>query len=207
MNHPRQARWWSGPVRGGADARFASTRPRFRNFASAGKIVFRAGELLDATGAGESPVYFFRQLLAMTPQEREDYLTNRPPEIHERILAKVHEYLALEPDERELRLRATELRWTECRCCVNRRQTGPRGWRRCRRICAGWFKAGSRVGAFCRRRCSRSFWTTKAPCITSRMWIPPTARCPEADAANQARWNALSENDRLTDHRRVQPVF
>jgi hypothetical protein len=58
-----------------------------------------------------SPVYFFRQLLAMTPQERRNYLTNRPPEIRERILAKVHEYIALGPDERELRLNATELRW------------------------------------------------------------------------------------------------
>jgi hypothetical protein len=38
-------------------------------------------------------------------------LTNRPPEIRDRILAKVHEYLALAPDERELRLNATELRW------------------------------------------------------------------------------------------------
>ena len=59
----------------------------------------------------KSPVNFFRQLLAMTPPERENYLTNRPPEIRDRILAKVREYLALDPDERELRLRATELRW------------------------------------------------------------------------------------------------
>jgi hypothetical protein len=59
----------------------------------------------------ESPVDFFRQLLAMTPDERENFLTNRPPEIRERILAKVGEYEALDPDERALRLRATELRW------------------------------------------------------------------------------------------------
>lgn len=52
-----------------------------------------------------------RQLLAMPPDERENSLTNRPPEIRERILAKVAEYEALDPDERELRLRATELRW------------------------------------------------------------------------------------------------
>lgn len=58
-----------------------------------------------------SPVALFRQLLAMTPEEREAYLTNRPPEIRGRILAKVREYEALEPNERELRLRATELRW------------------------------------------------------------------------------------------------
>ena len=59
----------------------------------------------------KSPVDLFRELLAMTPAERENYLTNRPPEIRARILAKVREYEALDPNERELRLRATELRW------------------------------------------------------------------------------------------------
>ncbi|HLZ54098.1 MAG TPA: DUF3106 domain-containing protein [Verrucomicrobiae bacterium] len=58
-----------------------------------------------------SPVALFRQLLAMTPDERETFLTNRPPQIREGILAKVNEYEALGPNERELRLRATELRW------------------------------------------------------------------------------------------------
>ena len=58
-----------------------------------------------------SPVASFRQLLAMTPKERADSLTNRPLEARARILDKVNEYLALAPDERELRLRATELRW------------------------------------------------------------------------------------------------
>jgi hypothetical protein len=59
----------------------------------------------------KSPVDLFRELLAMTPAERQNYLTNRPPEIRERILDKVREYKALDPNERELRLRATELRW------------------------------------------------------------------------------------------------
>jgi hypothetical protein len=57
------------------------------------------------------PVKFFRELLAMSPAERIGALTNRPPEARARINAKVREYLALSPDERELRLRATELRW------------------------------------------------------------------------------------------------
>jgi hypothetical protein len=61
--------------------------------------------------APQSPVSVFRRLLAMTPSERTTYLTNRMPEIRGQILAKVSEYLALEPDERELRLDATELRW------------------------------------------------------------------------------------------------
>lgn len=58
-----------------------------------------------------SPVALFRQLLAMTPKERESFLINRPPQIREGILAKIKEYEAMDPDERELRLRATELRW------------------------------------------------------------------------------------------------
>ena len=57
------------------------------------------------------PVTFFRQLLAMSPTERNAALTNRPPETRERIKAKIREYLALDADQRELRLRATELRW------------------------------------------------------------------------------------------------
>jgi hypothetical protein len=59
----------------------------------------------------KSPVDFFRKLLTLTPAERENALTNRPPEIRDRILAKVSEYEAMDPNERELRLRATELRW------------------------------------------------------------------------------------------------
>ena len=59
----------------------------------------------------QPPVAFFRQLLAMTPTERNNSLTNRTPETKARILAKVREYQSLGADERELRLRATELRW------------------------------------------------------------------------------------------------
>jgi hypothetical protein len=59
----------------------------------------------------KSPVDLFRELLAMTPAGRNNYLTNRPPAIRARIIAKLREYEALDPNERELRLRATELRW------------------------------------------------------------------------------------------------
>ena len=58
-----------------------------------------------------SPVDFFRELLAMQPAERERALSNRPPAVRARVLAKVREYETLSPEERELRLRATELRW------------------------------------------------------------------------------------------------
>jgi hypothetical protein len=47
----------------------------------------------------------------MTPIERTRALTNRTAEARARILTKVREYLTLDPNERELRLRATELRW------------------------------------------------------------------------------------------------
>jgi Protein of unknown function (DUF3106) len=58
-----------------------------------------------------SPVIFFRQLLAMTAIERNHSLANRTPEARAKIFAKIREYQALDPDKRELRLRATELRW------------------------------------------------------------------------------------------------
>jgi hypothetical protein len=58
-----------------------------------------------------SPVVYFRKLLAMSPQQLESALAKKSPAVRERILAKVNEYSALDPDERELRLRATDLRW------------------------------------------------------------------------------------------------
>ena len=58
-----------------------------------------------------SPISFFRELLAMNAAERKQALTNRSPEGQKLILAKVREYESLQPDERELRLRVTELRW------------------------------------------------------------------------------------------------
>jgi len=67
--------------------------------------------LVPPTPKIQSPVDFFRQLLAMTPAERNAALTNRPPETRVKILAKVREYQAFSADERALRLRATELRW------------------------------------------------------------------------------------------------
>jgi len=58
-----------------------------------------------------SPVELFRNLLAMSMPERRQFLTNRPPENQKRLLSKIREYELLKPEERELRLRATELRW------------------------------------------------------------------------------------------------
>jgi hypothetical protein len=58
-----------------------------------------------------SPVDYFRKLLAMSPQQLQMALAHKPPQVRARILAKVNEYAGLDPDDRELRLRATELRW------------------------------------------------------------------------------------------------
>ena len=59
----------------------------------------------------KSPVELFRDLLAMKPAAREKDLAARPPEIRKRILAKLQEYEAMNPADREVRLRVTQLRW------------------------------------------------------------------------------------------------
>ena len=59
----------------------------------------------------QSPVDFFRRLLVMSPLELQNFLATKPPEARARILDKIREYQSFDPDERELRLRATELHW------------------------------------------------------------------------------------------------
>ena len=59
----------------------------------------------------KSPVALFRELLAMSPEQRKVALASRPPENQKRILEKVEEYQILPEELRELRLRETELRW------------------------------------------------------------------------------------------------
>src|SRR5690242_7150383 len=59
----------------------------------------------------KSPVDFFRDLLAMNPAEWRNFLTNRPPETQKLILAKLHEYASLKPEECKLRLEVTELHY------------------------------------------------------------------------------------------------
>jgi hypothetical protein len=75
------------------------------------RFSYTATNLMPPMPTALSPVSFFRQLLMMSPAERNNSLADRTPEARARILAKVREYKALDPDERELRLRATELRW------------------------------------------------------------------------------------------------
>ena len=59
----------------------------------------------------KSPVDSFRALLVLPSAERRKQLASRPPEVRQRILAKIQEYQVLSPEERELRLQVTELRW------------------------------------------------------------------------------------------------
>src|SRR6185503_16893538 len=59
----------------------------------------------------KSPVDLFRELWAMTPGEQRQFLADRAPENRRLLQAKLNEYKALSANERELRLRVTELRW------------------------------------------------------------------------------------------------
>jgi hypothetical protein len=64
---------------------------------------------LAGPASSRPPVETFRELLAMNPFERKRSLADRPPHIQRRILAKIREYESLSPNQRELRLKATEL--------------------------------------------------------------------------------------------------
>ena len=63
------------------------------------------------TNSPKSPVALFRELLAMSPQERREAIAIRPQETQNRILEKLNEYEILPNELREVRLRETELRW------------------------------------------------------------------------------------------------
>lgn len=59
----------------------------------------------------KSPVDSFRTLLVMPASDRKEQLATRSAEVQRKLVEKIREYQALTPDERELRLKATELRW------------------------------------------------------------------------------------------------
>ena len=60
---------------------------------------------------GKSPVEQFRELLAMSREERRQFMSTRNPEAAKLLMAKLREYESLRPEQRELRLKTTELRW------------------------------------------------------------------------------------------------
>jgi Protein of unknown function (DUF3106) len=109
MNRRRQTLWWLAFCAAGRMLVFPAPAQNSPNLPPPVKSLVAPTNIMPPLP--QSPVNIFRQLLTMTARERENYLTNRPPESRERILAKIREYLALDPDERELRLNATELRW------------------------------------------------------------------------------------------------
>jgi len=106
----RQANWWLACCAAGQLIGFSLCA---EDFAPPPPITLFSTptNLMPPLPQGGSPVDFFRQLLAISAHDRKDFLTNKPPAFRARLLVKVHEYEALGPDERELRLRATELRW------------------------------------------------------------------------------------------------
>jgi hypothetical protein len=53
----------------------------------------------------------FRELLAMDSAAQRAALTNRSAESRQKLVEKIREYQRMDPDDRELRLVATELRW------------------------------------------------------------------------------------------------
>ena len=58
-----------------------------------------------------SPIEFFRQLLALSPGELEKVIAEKTESQRNFLKTKLAEYTALSPEDREARLRATELRW------------------------------------------------------------------------------------------------
>lgn len=61
--------------------------------------------------APSSPVAYFRKLLTLDPAELETELSRRPEAQRAALQAKIEEYANMPADLRELRLRATELRY------------------------------------------------------------------------------------------------
>jgi hypothetical protein len=57
------------------------------------------------------PIEYFRELLAMSPAEREKLLADKTPEQRKVLQAKLKEYEGMESEKRELKLKVTELRW------------------------------------------------------------------------------------------------
>jgi len=61
--------------------------------------------------SAKSPVDSFRELLVMPSEVRQKLLAKRSEQSRQRILEKIREYSSLLPEEREVRLQATELGW------------------------------------------------------------------------------------------------
>ena len=106
MNRFRQGRQWLAAL-AVAGIAFSVAAQSNTNLALHARMLHAPASIMPPP----SPVDYFRHLLAMSPEQRESILANKPPGVREKILAKVNEYAALDLDNRELRLRATELHW------------------------------------------------------------------------------------------------
>src|SRR5690348_4249035 len=58
-----------------------------------------------------SPIDYFRELLALSPQQRDVALAHKTPEQRKMLLLKLRQYDSMPKEERELRLRHTQLRF------------------------------------------------------------------------------------------------
>ena len=108
MKRLRQARRWLIGA-GGAVVAFPLFAGTITN--SPPPMQFVSVATNTVTSHRTAPIGFFRALLVMTPVERDQQLMIYPPSIRDGLQAKIQEYEQLDPNERELRLRATELRW------------------------------------------------------------------------------------------------
>ncbi len=93
----------------------SSFRQKMLLLACSAIFCWGCGRAQPASNTGEavdkSPVALFRELLAMTPEERKVAIASRPPETQQRILEKLQEYEILPGNLRDLRLQETELRY------------------------------------------------------------------------------------------------
>jgi hypothetical protein len=70
-----------------------------------------AGSIQRTTRAWPPPIALFRELLALDPAGRERLLAEKSPAYQGYLRNKLAEFETLAPEERELRLRALQLRW------------------------------------------------------------------------------------------------
>jgi hypothetical protein len=59
----------------------------------------------------QSPVDIFRSLLVMPAAERREFLASKSPQQRAFLESKIQEYSAMSPNQREVRLKVTEIRW------------------------------------------------------------------------------------------------
>ena len=200
MNRPRQARSWLALCAAAQMAVFALSAQDSNGVLISMRSSSVPTNIMPPLPQPHSPVDSFRLLLAMTPVERRNYLTNSSPENREHILAKIREYLALGPDERELRLRATELRWYLMP--LLRESPANRDARLAQVPDSLRDLVRSRLGQWdALTPESRQEFLDNEPTLHYFSHVEPTNALPQPGApgdASQARWQALSEEERQT---------